>query len=198
MRPDRNRRRRRSLVALGGAAALALTQMGVATAQSSEARGIDAACQPNAKQADPFADVDGDEPHAEAINCLWVYNIVQGRFVDGDAPLYDPDSAVDRQQMGSFVAQSLDVILDRYHNLPSADPEDAEDRFADGDEIDEAHASNVVRLHDAGIVQGYDDFTYRPNVEISRAQMAAFLVRSVETSTATSTRPPSKSSPRSA
>jgi hypothetical protein len=176
----RPRGRWSTLASIGAATALAVTPVGVAAARdASDARGIDRACHERAQQADQFEDVSPEHAHAGAIACLWVYNVVQGRFVDG-ANVYEPHRSVTRQQMASFVASHLDVILDRFHQLPSADPEDVEDRFTDGHRVSAAHARNVVRLHEAGIVQGYADGTFRPTRDIDRAQMATFVVHAIE------------------
>jgi hypothetical protein len=172
-------RTRRWIVAtIAGVAALTLSQVGPAGAQ---ATGIGDACRHEARQSAPFADVSTDGTHAEAVACLWVYNIVRGTTATGaDGFAYQPGEVVNRQQMASFVAQALDVVLDRHHALPDADAGDAAERFSDGDRISQAHAVNVVRLHDAGVVDGYPDDTYRPGTAINRAQMASFLVRAIE------------------
>jgi hypothetical protein len=164
---------------LGAAAALAVTQIGVAGAQTAPPdRGIDRACSEQAQTSNRFGDVPAGSTHAGAIDCLWHYTVVQGRTTDG-TQVFEPGDDVNRQQMASFVANHLDVLLQRHYQLPDG-AGDAEDRFADGERISGAHERNVNRLHDAGIVEGYDDVTFRPGVDITRGQMASFIVRAVE------------------
>lgn len=42
------------------------------------------------------------------------------------------------------------------------------------------HAENIGRLVEAGITQGYDDGTFRPEQPVTRQQMASFLTRGLE------------------
>jgi hypothetical protein len=169
-------RRWSTALAVGAAVALAVTQVGAA-AQSE--RGIDRACSDEAQEMNRFGDVPPDAAHAGAIDCLWVYDVVQGNVDDDGTAVYIPYDPVTRQQMATYVAQHLDLILDRWYQLPAGDG-DTDDRFEDGDRVSEAHARNVNRLHDAGIVSGYADGTFRPADEISRAQMATYLVGAIE------------------
>ena len=96
-------------VTFGAAVALAAGQLGAAAAALPFDRGIDDACDDNAADADQFSDVAPDDVHATAINCLWVYGVVQGRFVDGENR-YSPADAVTREQMASFVATMVDQL----------------------------------------------------------------------------------------
>jgi hypothetical protein len=173
----RSRRLRTATVAFGAAVALAAVQVGASAAAVPFDRGIDAACDERAQEADRFADVSTAATHADAIGCLGAaYHVVQGRFVDGERT-YDPGGDVTREQMASFVANSLDQVPARYYTLPDGDDEA---RFDDADTISAAHARNVNRLHDAGIVAGYADDTFRPGTSINRAQMASFIARALE------------------
>lgn len=157
--------------------ALVVVQVGAAGAQDPpSARGITDACVEQARQADQFADVQPGQVHAEPIDCLWAYGVVQGRFVDGEN-VYDPAEHVNRQQMASFIVRMLRLLPERSFSLP--DEGDAA-RFDDAGSISDAHAYSVHRLHDAGIVEGFADGTYRPGVDVSRAQMASFIARSIE------------------
>jgi hypothetical protein len=173
-------RTRRWSTAVAAAAALAVTQVGVAAAQPAPPdRGIDRACSEEAQSSNRFGDVPAGSTHAGAIDCLWNYTVVQGRVGDGGTQVFEPGHDVNRQQMASFVANHLHVLLDRTYELPEG-AHDAEDRFADGERISSAHERNVSSLHEADIVQGYDDGTFRPGVDITRGQMASFIVRAVE------------------
>lgn len=110
--------------------------------------------------------------HAGAIDCAWAYGIVQGRTVTR----YAPHDHVTRQQMATFVANTLRQILDRYHVLPAP----VEPDVRDADRISLAHRRNVGSLLEAGIVHGYPDGTFRPGPVIDRAQVASFLTRAIE------------------
>lgn len=166
-------------VTLGAVVALLAGQVGAAAAALPFDRGIDDACDGNAIDADRFSDVDPDDVHAQAINCLWVYGVVQGRFVDGEN-LYSPADDVTRQEMASFVATMVDQLPAEQYALPDA--EDGPD-FSDAADISSPHASNVERLRSAGIISGYDDGTFRPEVTIDRAQMASYIAQAIETAT---------------
>ncbi len=167
----------RTLLVAACALALAIVQVGAAGAQDLPFnRGVTDACVDQAMEADAFADVHLGQVHSESIDCLWVYGVVQGRFVDGEA-IYEPGEDVDRQQMASFIVRMLLQLPERANVLPDGD-EDA--RFGDAGSISDAHLRNVNRLHEAGIVEGYDDGTYRPDEHVDRAQMASFIARSIE------------------
>ena len=88
---------------------------------------------------------------------------------------YQPDLVVTRDQMAVYIARAL----------------------AGGDELvptgpAEAFFSDVGTDHWAydyiaycqveGIVQGYDNGTYRPEVEVTRDQMAVYVARALELS----------------
>lgn len=159
------------------AMAMVVVQVGAADAQDPPYnRGVTDACVDQAMEADRFIDVHLGQAHSEAIDCLWVYGVVQGRFIDGEN-VYEPAGHVNRQQMASFITHMLLQLPDRYHTLPEADDGA---RFDDSADISEAHIRNVNRLHDEGIVEGYGDGTYGPNEDVDRAQMASFIARSIE------------------
>jgi hypothetical protein len=147
-----------------------------ALAQEASARGIAGACVPEAQQADQFADVRQGQTHQGAIDCLWVYGVVQGHFVDGEN-VYLPDQDVTRQQMASYVARMLMQLLDRDYELPDVG---AEARFDDSGQIASPHIRNVNLLHEVGVARGFEDGTYGPTLSITRAQMASFIARAIE------------------
>jgi hypothetical protein len=164
--------RRGRWVAVVATLALVAGLQPAASGQAGEARPIDGACRDNVRTIDHFDDVAPSSPHAGAIDCLWAYGIVQGR----QAAVYDPNAAVTRQQTATFIARALDQILDRFHSLPDVDDPDVTDE----DQISGVHRRNVARLHEAGIVSGYTDGTFRPQLNIDRAQMASLLTRAIE------------------
>ncbi len=80
--------------------------------------------------------------------------------------LYCPDDPVTRAQMATFLVRALD--------LPAA----ANDPFTDT--ADSVHRSDIAALAQAGITRGCnppDNDLYCPTASVTRAQMAAFLVR---------------------
>ena len=172
---------RRTLVAVAFVAAIALIVPMFATrpAEAIEPpfnRGIDQACLAGVRTLDRFADVAPGNTHAEAISCLWAYGVAQGRFVDTE-PVYEPQDTVTRQQMASFIARMLGVLTDDIYTLPQPP---GEPPFEDADAISAAHVFSVNQLVEAGIVEGFDDGTYRPTERLDRAQMASFIARSLE------------------
>jgi hypothetical protein len=170
---------RRSTLALATAVALVATQLGAGAVTAAEP-GIDLACDDRAQQAGVFVDVPAHVAHAGAIDCLWVYGIVRGHAT-AKGNLFDPVSAVTRQQMASFIANTLDRLPDSSYALPAA--RRSGPSFTDAGRIGAPHLDNVDRLQLAGIVSGYGDGTFRPGERLDRAQMATFLVRALETAT---------------
>ena len=179
--PARTTRRHptRSRAVLVASVTLALTMGHLGTAGAQQApsnRGIADACVDAAMEADHFDDVRLGTTHSAAIDCLWVYGVVQGRFVDRQL-VYEPGDAVSRQQMASFITRLLQRLPDRYYTLPEVDDEP---RFDDASDISDAHVFSVNVLHEAGIAEGFADGTYGPTDEVDRAQMASFIARAIE------------------
>ena len=169
-RPSRRHRGQLGL-GLGIAAALALAP-GVAVAQEPPYdRGIERACDAEARGFAPFGDVDDDATHREAVSCMASLAVTQGSLRDG-LPRYEPTGDVTRAQMASFVGRALDAVGS--YDLPQ-DPGAA---FPDVDEG--PHAHRVDQLAAAGIVAGREDGTYAPNATVPRGQMASFIARSIE------------------
>ncbi len=138
--------------------------------------GITQACPEGARTAEPFDDVGTDDTHGEAVACAWAYNLTSGR-TGGDEPVYDPQATVTREQMASFVTATLEQVTDDVHGLPEAHDGAL---YEDAEQMSDAHLVQVNRLTDAGIVQGKPDGTFGPGDELTRAQMASFLVRAIE------------------
>ncbi|MCQ3814582.1 MAG: S-layer homology domain-containing protein, partial [Acidimicrobiia bacterium] len=119
-----------------------------------------------------FADVDDTNSHAAAINALAEAGITAGCNTN---PLrYCPNQPVTRAQMASF--------LTRAFKLPAADTAD----FTDVDP-NNSHAAAINALAEAGITTGcsQNPLRYCPNQPVTRAQMASFLTRALETKTET-------------
>ena len=113
---------------------------------------------------DAFIDDDGD-PHEPMIDAVAALGILDGRSTD----VFDPSAPVTRAQMAS--------ILARAHGVLTGDaPGHAPDAFVDDDGI--LHERNINSAAAAGLVRGVlPPGTFDPTGDVSRAQMASFLLR---------------------
>lgn len=111
-------------------------------------------------QARRFADVSAS-PYKDAIDALKTYNILQG--VDGVN--YNPTKTMTRAQLCAMLAQAM--------NYPKSDDQPA---FADTPE-DAWYTPYITTLSAMGIVNGFEDGTFRPNENISHQQFMAVLSR---------------------
>ncbi len=102
--------------------------------------------------------------HQRSIDCVADQGIASGR--EGR---YHPGEPVTRGQMASFIAQTLETAGDR------SLPEDPDARFEDT--ADSVHEHRIDQLAEIGVVAGRTAEHYAPDEEVSRAQMASFLVR---------------------
>jgi hypothetical protein len=115
-------------------------------------------------QEDGFGDVAYSSVHESAVDC-----VVQWRVANGaTATAYRPAALVDRGQMASFIAR---LVERSGGTLPAP----SRDWF--GDDGASAHRDSIDRLAEAGIVGGKAPGRYAPLELVTRAQMAAFLVR---------------------
>lgn len=131
---------------------------------------------------DDFTDVDDSDPWVEAVRCLSHAGITQG-VTDTE---YDPDVAVTRAQMASFVARMLDVAAIQavddgdLNALPDYDGSNA---FTDVSDTS-THVDDINRLAEAGIAlggpYGLPDSSYGPDLNVRRDQMASFITRGLE------------------
>lgn len=104
--------------------------------------------------------------HQTNIRKLATYEVARG-FDDGT---FRPDDIVTREQMASFIARALEVILGE--QLPQE-----EEFFED---IGVVHAANVGKLAALGVVAGRQDGTFGPRLPVNRAQMSSFLARALD------------------
>ena len=99
----------------------------------------------------------------------WIYD--EG-ITGGCAPdAYCPKANVTRGQMASFLARALDL------------PPTATDYFTDDD--GRSHEADINRLAESGITGGCSEGLFCRSAPVSRAQMAAFLVRALDLPPAT-------------
>ena len=112
----------------------------------------------------PFLDVPSTHPFAEEIRWLADRAITAGC----NPPFGDrfcPDDMVTRGQMASFLVRALDL------------PDSGQDPFIDDDGT--THEDNINALAAAGITLGCGSDRYCPGDNVSRAQMASFVVRAL-------------------
>ena len=145
-----------SLLAAGANPATAVTDRADHTTRLS-------ACVGDAAADQLFTDVSPDHAFAEAINCIAYYRITQGT---GHAT-YSPNRDVIRAQMAVFVARAA--------GKAGVDLGEAgEDRFSDISETWQEARDAINRLASEGMIPSGG--TFRPNDDITRAEMATFLI----------------------
>jgi hypothetical protein len=116
----------------------------------------------------PFADIPLDYWAADQITACYTARIVKG-YDDGT---YRPGEVVLRDQMAVYLARALAGG----DSLVPASPGKASFRDVPTD----SWAFKYIEYASArGAVKGYGDETYRPELELDRAQMAAFLARAL-------------------
>lgn len=121
--------------------------------------------------AEYFPDVAG--AHADAIRKLAEAGIVEGR-ADGT---YGPNVTVSRGQMARFLANAIDYA-DTFEVNGTMPPANDTDFFDDTD--DSAFEADVRRITAVGIAQGIGERSYGVGYEVTRGQMASFLMRGAD------------------
>jgi hypothetical protein len=125
------------------------------------------ACPEGAVPSPGYGDVAGNV-HEPSIACVSWHDIALG--TDDDS--YSPARHVNRAQMASFLARLIERAGGELPAAPGG-------RFTDVDDSN-VHADRIEQLAEAGIVSGTTETTYDPEGDVTRAQMATFLVRSYE------------------
>jgi hypothetical protein len=119
----------------------------------------------------PFNDVAGNT-HAEAIAALAEAGVAAG-YGDGT---FGPRDAVTRAQMATFLA--------RAHTLAApgalADPAELHAVLFFDDVAGSPHTNAINRLAADGITAGRSPGRYEPGAEVTRAQMAMFIARTLD------------------
>jgi hypothetical protein len=111
-----------------------------------------------------FPDVPADSTHAANIAAIASVGWSTGR-ADGT---FGPGEIVTRGQMATFLSRALGP----YSN---GDPEHS---FTDV--TGHAHESRIADIALGGITTGYPDGTFRPDLSVTRGQMATFLMRALD------------------
>ena len=153
---------RRILAVLAASALPCTLALSPAFAQPT-ARDIADACPPGEIPGAPFRDV---TMYGDAIDCVYWYRISNGT----SATTYEPLNPVTRGQMAAFVARTL---IAAHAELPEGG-----DAFDDDENSNFENDINVLAA--AGIVHGTSEDTFHPRWMVTRAQMAAFLVRAYD------------------
>ena len=109
----------------------------------------------------PFSDIASSQFYNDI---LWI--AAEGITGGCGGGKYCPNASVTREQMASFLARAL--------NLPNA----SRDFFADDNSS--PHEGDINRVAQAGITGGCDTNRYCPRSNVTRAQMASFLVRALD------------------
>ena len=110
-----------------------------------------------------FHDVASSHPHYAGIAAVAAAGIAEGR-ADGN---FRPSNDVTRGQMASFLSRALELSA-----LDNAS-------FSDVGR-DHPHYGMVEALAEAEVTLGRGDGTYRPDDNVTRGQMASFLVRAFD------------------
>jgi hypothetical protein len=121
--------------------------------------------QPSTPAESPFTDLSPDIQ--DAVDLLWRLGIVKG--IRSDA--YGPAQSVTRGQIASFI-DHLQTGVDADGNWASTLLEDAFD-----DDSGSPHESAINALAAHGLVGGVEARAFRPDSQLTRAQMAALLMR---------------------
>ena len=118
--------------------------------------------------SNPFTDVNPNDWFAEDVSIAHQAGYFNGTS-DSTA---SPYSLVTREQAAVFLGRCL-----RFQGVPNA----ANSTFTDMHEIGGWSRPLVQEAAELGIIQGYADGSFRPNLPITRGQMACFLVRALGT-----------------
>lgn len=105
-----------------------------------------------------YHDVNPHHPHYEAIERLSEAGVAQG---DGEG-YFHPQDDVTRGQTATLLATAAHL-------------EATDDAPFDDVPADHPHGPGIAALTDWGVVQGYEDDTYRPRRSVSRGQMATMI-----------------------
>lgn len=116
----------------------------------------------------PFSDVNPNDWFAEDISIAH-----QAGYFNGTSPnTASPYSLVTREQAAVLLGRCL-----RFQGVTGA----ANSTFTDMEDIGGWSRGLVQEAADLGIIQGYADGSFRPDLPITRGQMACFLVRALGT-----------------
>jgi hypothetical protein len=114
------------------------------------------------KKATTFKDVGVSSFASGYIDSAVEEGIIKG-FTDGT---FRPNEIVTRGQMAIFLARAFEL-------------EDVGDTYFKDITSQMAAYSPILQILQAGITDGYNDGTFRPNLDVTRSQFSAFLARAL-------------------
>jgi hypothetical protein len=150
-----------------------------------QARGIANACPEGRVPPGRFTDVASDDVHRGAIDCVAWWRVAIGTAAVNagaaraaqQAMVFEPVQTTSRAQMASFLAR---LVQASGGSLPADSP----DAFPDDESS--VHEENINALAAVGVIRGLGSGSFGPAQEVSRAQLASFIVRTYEYRTGSS------------
>lgn len=109
-----------------------------------------------------YSDVDPDSTHGQAITTITDHKIAE----QCKKYRYCPSRDLTRKVMARYLAAAMgldEVSGQRFGDVPAGHP----------------YAGDINAIAEAGVAQGFNDGTFRPDEPVSRAQMATFLSNAV-------------------
>ena len=97
------------------------------------------------------------------------YAYQSGWISESDVAPNAPETPVTRELASKIVAAALGLGYPAGTELP----------FSDADSVGESYKGSVLALYSAGLLNGYEDGTLRPQDTLTRAQAASLLYRAV-------------------
>ena len=147
------------------------------------ARSVDRFCVNVPEGSQPFTDVEGDT-FEDSIECLAATGITNGGPGNLRDDQYGPGLTVQRDAMASFIARLIDKAdqLDTGDEIQGLPPFDG---TVDSSDVGSSnvHRESIDRLVEARIVNsgpgGRSSNEYGPELDVTRAQMASFIVQAL-------------------
>ena len=118
----------------------------------------------SAAEHQPFTDVDSSHPYYQAIHDLSEQNVIAG-FSDGEFKL---GQTLTRAEASVIIYNLIDARAEGI-DMPFSDVKDTE-----------WYTTPILALSNEGIISGYEDGTFKPNVAVTRAEFAAMLVNAFD------------------
>lgn len=112
----------------------------------------------------PFKDVPSNHPYFEAISDLKDQDVISG-YSDGEFKL---GASITRAEASTIFVNLLNLSSDGV-KLPFTDIKQ-----------DAWYTNNIAALYGAGIINGYEDNTFKPNAPITRAEFSKMIVEAFD------------------
>ncbi|GAA0375425.1 hypothetical protein GCM10008933_03180 [Paenibacillus motobuensis] len=109
-----------------------------------------------------------------------IQQAVQQKWINGyNDGTFRPNQPVNREQFAVMLSRALKL-----------EGNGTDVTFADADKIAAWARPHIARVLESGIINGYQDHTFRPDQQINRAEMAAMIVRALGIEPNSKTAPP--------